>query len=48
MIIFYNLNLVGGGSPADESAMPLVLESKTWIGIGIASVLLFMVRIPWP
>jgi hypothetical protein len=48
MIIFYLTNMVTGGSAADEPEANTAIMSRTWVGVGVAVILLIMVHIKWP
>lgn len=48
MIIFYLTNMVSGGSAVDEPEAATALISRTWVGIGVAVILLILVHTKWP
>lgn len=48
MIIFYLTDMVSGGSAVDEPEAAVALMSRTWVGIGVAVILLIMVNTKWP
>lgn len=48
MIVFYLTGMIDGGAPVDAPANNFAYESRTWVGIGVATILLIMVHIKWP